>query len=80
MQGFLGTPFTASIGALNEDKQSRRDDLESLGYCFMFVISPKTITWAEDTTKESIKAKKIDFVNSFTKNVPEEFESVHKFI
>ena len=39
VQGFLGTPLTASIAAMEEKMQSRRDDLESLGYNFMFFIN-----------------------------------------
>ena len=37
--GFLGTPFTASIDAMEEHSQSRKDDLESLGYNLMFLIN-----------------------------------------
>ena len=36
--GFQGTPYSASIGALQGNTLSRRDDIESLIYCIMYYI------------------------------------------
>jgi hypothetical protein len=51
---FCGTPFTASIRALEGHAQSRRDDLESLGYNFMFIINPDLIPWTKDSTQGDV--------------------------
>ena len=41
---------------------SRRDELESLAYTFMFLINPKQVPWASDTNLESIAKKKREFL------------------
>jgi serine/threonine protein kinase len=38
--GFEGTPFYGSIRALQGYTLSRRDDLESLGYSFLYLLDP----------------------------------------
>lgn len=45
---FTGTPLTGSISALEGNNHSRRDDLESLGYCFMFTVNPNEVPWRND--------------------------------
>ena len=44
--GITGTPRFASINALKELTQSRRDDLESLGYVLIY-IAKGTLPWAD---------------------------------
>jgi hypothetical protein len=46
--GFAGTPQTASISAMHEMKQSRKDELESLAYNFMFLIDYSIVPWVKD--------------------------------
>jgi hypothetical protein len=43
--GFTGTPHTGSILALENQNHSRRDDMESLGYCFMFTVNKDAVPW-----------------------------------
>ena len=42
---FCGTPNTGSISALEGKNHSRRDDLESLGYCFMYTVNDSAVPW-----------------------------------
>jgi serine/threonine protein kinase len=44
-KGFTGTPSTGSINALNGRNHSRRDDMESLGYCFMYTVNYSAVPW-----------------------------------
>ena len=44
-RGFTGTPNTGSINALEGKNHSRRDDLESLGYCFMYTVNSCAVPW-----------------------------------
>lgn len=52
---FQGSPFYASLNAHNEYSLSRRDDLESLGYCILNICFPQLIKWKENYSKEQIK-------------------------
>ena len=47
--GFQGTPLFSSIKSLQGYSQSRRDDLESLGYSILYMMNPdyRQIPWAE---------------------------------
>ncbi|TNV82286.1 hypothetical protein FGO68_gene803 [Halteria grandinella] len=42
---FLGNPCFASLRSMQKWTQSRRDDLEALGYVFMHMIDPKYLPW-----------------------------------
>ena len=52
--GFQGTPHCASIKALNGFTQSRRSDLEALGYAIMCIIDNDAVPWNKLTAKEDI--------------------------
>ena len=58
---------------MNEMKQSRKDELESLGYNFMFLIDYSMVPWVKDLTREWILEKKIDFLNAETESLPLKF-------
>ena len=58
-QGFLGTPFTGSIDSLEGKGFSRKDDLESLAYNFMYMLDKMAIPWIKDRDIAPIKEKKI---------------------
>lgn len=58
--------------------QSRRDDLESLGYTFMFLINPAQIPWAQDKDMHAIKIHKRKFMAEHNPFV--EFLSIQEFI
>jgi hypothetical protein len=59
---FQGTPVTGSISAMKGYNHSRRDDLESLAYAFMYLIDYTNVPWANDTDMASILKKKLGFV------------------
>ncbi len=65
---------------MNEMKQSRKDELESLGYNFMFLIDYSMVPWGKEQTREWILDKKIDFLNAKTKTVPLKFQQIQKFV
>jgi hypothetical protein len=46
--GFQGSPFYASVKALQGYSQARRDDLSSLGFTILYLINPEIskIPWA----------------------------------
>ncbi len=44
--GFQGTPSFGSIWGLTGYTLNRRDDLESLGYSFLYLINVNAIPWA----------------------------------
>ena len=77
---FAGTPLTGSINALRGQNHSRRDDLESLAYTFMFVINQRIIDWRYETNIESIIDIMESFVNTQTCLIPAEFKQIHTFI
>ena len=58
-QGFLGTPFTGSIDTLDCKSASRKDDLESLAYNFMYILDKMSIPWIYDRDIPIIKEKKL---------------------
>jgi hypothetical protein len=42
----------------------RRDDLESLCYCFMQMIAPERVPWRDETNAATVCKMKIDFLES----------------
>ena len=58
-QGFLGTPFTGSIDSLDGKGFTRKDDLESLAYNYMYLLDKMAIPWNTDRDVDPIKEKKI---------------------
>lgn len=77
---FQGTPVTGSIAALKGLNHSRRDDLESLAYAFMYLIDYSKVAWANEHDMASIVNKKREFVASDTSMVPVEFRQIQRFI
>ena len=55
---FQGTPLTGSITALEGKNHSRRDDLESLAFTFMYLFNPEKIPWANDSNIKNITLNK----------------------
>ena len=70
---FQGTPVTGSIAAMKGYNHSRRDDLESLAYAFMYLIDFTKVPWVNDTDQPSIMSKKLEFVGRDTALLPVEF-------
>ena len=75
----VGTARYASIHALEEMEQSRRDDLESLGYVLMYFIRG-SLPWQglriktkEDRYMKILEKKKETTSEELCKNFPEEF-------
>ncbi len=60
--GFNGSPYYASIGALSEFSQSRKDDLESLGYTIMKLLNEDKIPWKDSTALKAILNSKSYFL------------------
>jgi hypothetical protein len=44
-RNFVGNPQTGSSKSLENKDHSRRDDLESLAYTFMFIINKNLVPW-----------------------------------
>ena len=55
---FQGTPLTGSIDALEGKNHSRKDDLESLAYTFMYLFDHHKIPWAQDSNITKIALNK----------------------
>ena len=75
-----GTARYASIHALEEMEQSRRDDLESAGYVMMYFLRG-SLPWQglriktkEDRYKKILEKKKETTSDELCKNFPEEFK------
>jgi len=84
---FRGTYMFASVNALEGIKQTRRDDLESLGYAIIYIIS-KTLPWYDDVarikkdyvlnrTEEICKIRKNISLHQLTENLP---KGIYKFM
>jgi hypothetical protein len=78
--GFTGSLRTGSTKALMERNQSRRDDLESLAYTFMFIVNRDIVPWRWDNKLETILNKMLAFIGTDTSKIPAEFQKIHKFI
>ena len=78
--GFQGSPHTGSIWALEGNNHSRRDDLESLAYTFLFLIDQHKVPWLNETTIKDIAVAKRHFLEQIDSATPLEFLQVKKFI
>jgi hypothetical protein len=59
----MGSNKTGSIRAMEGYNQSRKDDLESLGYTYMLLLDSERVPWNGDLTLETtILLKKKSFV------------------
>ena len=76
--GFQGTPHFGSISGLKKFTLSRRDDIESLGYCIMFLIERHTIPWINAQDMSQILTLKEEFLAS--ESVPIYFKGIQAFI
>ncbi|XP_050430602.1 casein kinase I-like [Adelges cooleyi] len=75
--GLIGTPRYMSANAHKQRQQSRRDDLESIGYMLLYFVKGE-LPWSElETTKEDIdaigKIKTKISAEKLCKDLPEEF-------
>ncbi|TNV81549.1 hypothetical protein FGO68_gene16835 [Halteria grandinella] len=77
--GIQGTPFFASISALQGFTLSRRDDIESLGFAIMHLIDPET-PWAQCETIKEVLLQKQAFLSMNLNNVPQHYYWIQKFI
>lgn len=73
-----GTPRYASINNHNGIEQSRRDDIEAIGYMLVYIIN-KSLPWQglkkENGRYQNILDKKVQIpTNELCKNIPEEFK------
>ena len=76
---FTGTARYASLNAIRGAEQSRRDDLEAIGYMLLFFFSNGKLPWqgvsckakAEKYSKIYYMKKTLDF-DDFCKNMPKE--------
>ena len=81
-----GTARYASIHALEEYEQSRRDDLESVGYVIMYFLRG-SLPWQglkirskEDRYKKILEKKKEISSQELCKGFPEEFEEFVEYV
>ncbi|TNV74674.1 hypothetical protein FGO68_gene11507 [Halteria grandinella] len=77
--GFQGSPYFASVRALNGYTLSRRDDIESLGYTIMHLLSNDQVPWKDLQNYRDIKAAKEQFLDAKTA-IPEIFIGIKQFI
>lgn len=80
--GFQGTPLYGSIRSLDGYTQSRRDDLEALGYVFMCMIDEDRVSWRQQGEQKEIMKAKTRFLE-----LPENSDQIsimhrtlHKFV
>jgi serine/threonine protein kinase len=52
-KGFMGTLRFSSINATRGHEQSRRDDLEALGYMLAFFLSNGRLPWMGKSSEDS---------------------------
>ena len=82
----IGTPRYASINALKGLEQSRRDDLESLGYVLIFLLTgqlpwQQIIVKTKEERNQKILQKKLEISTSkLCEGIPNEFERFMGYI
>lgn len=68
-RGLTGTPRYASINSHLGNEQSRRDDMESLGYCLLYLVKGK-LPW--QGLHADIESNRIDKVKDIKMKIPVE--------
>jgi casein kinase 1 len=68
-KSFMGVPLYESINASLGREQSRRDDLEALGYVIMYFLRGD-LPWQGLTVKEKRKKKRSILIKDFCKGYP----------
>ena len=76
--GLQVTPQTSAIKTLEGYNIGRRDDLESLGYTFMYLIDAESVPWKGVTDQQEILRLKKEFISDG--NVDLKYRKIHKFI
>ena len=71
---------TSSTNAIQSKSYSRRDDLESLAYSFMFIVNPYLVPWRRDNEKDQILKKMLAFIATDNSKISAEFRQIQKFI
>jgi len=86
LKGMTGTARFASINTLSKYNQSRRDDLESLGYVIIYLIKG-SLPWndiksinKEELYDRILKAKMRIGYEILCQNLPSEFEEYFKYV
>ena len=86
-QEFVGTPIFASVNSMSDDCVSRRDDMQSLGYVFIYLMCG-TLPWREAMVGTDEKAlfsamlaSKMEMsVDKLCGSLPEEFAKYMKAV
>ena len=71
---------TSSTNAIKSKSYSRRDDLESLAYTFMFILNPNLVPWRQENELDTILNKMLTFIATDNSKISPEFRQIHKFI
>jgi serine/threonine protein kinase len=71
---------TSSTNAIQTQSYSRRDDLESLAYTFMFIINQNLVPWRQENELDPILNKMLTFIATDNTKISAEFRKIHKFI
>ncbi len=74
------TNKTSSTNAMQSQNYSRRDDLESLAYTFMFIINQNLVPWRQENELDPILNKMLTFIATENSKISAEFRQIHNFI
>lgn len=77
---FNGSPVWASLNAHQEFSLSRRDDLESLGYSYLYLIGHQFLPWLNIQDQKEIEKCKREFESKLSKKDKEQIQNIIIFI